>query len=394
MNYNRTVKNDSAVTVRVMCAVVFVVFTFLWLYFFQADLLSVAQHVFSGGRTSYNRLTGTLLITLVLMLLQLGVFWLVPLRKFFHALTYFPSFLCLAMLTSAGERADCQFSLGRWLWLAPLLLVLWGGLVWVARSLQLYEARHATGLFSRCMWVNMLTMAFMMTVVAMSANTNAVFHFRTHAESALLSRDYDEALRVGNSSHETDASLTMVRMYALARKGQLGDRLFHYPVYPSSVAILPTATGARMLMYPADSVYRFLGAVPRRPMQPHEYLAAIERSGQAKAPAHDYLLCSLLIDKDLDSFARQIGRYYTVNDSLPRHYREALVLYTHLRSNPHIVYHDPVLDVDYDDLQTLKADYKDYDERKGKVLEHYRNSYWYYYEFIKPINHKQQQEKK
>ena len=34
---------------------------------------------------------------------------------------------------------------------------------------------------------------------------------------------------------------------------------------------------------------------------------------------------------------------------------------------------------------------KDYDERKGKVLEHYRNSYWYYYEFIKPINHKQQQ---
>ena len=125
MNYNRTVKNDSAVTVRVMCAVVFVVFTFLWLYFFQADLLSVAQHVFSGGRTSYNRLTGTLLITLVLMLLQLGVFWLVPLRKFFHALTYFPSFLCLAMLTSAGERADCHFSLGRWLWLAPLLLVLW-----------------------------------------------------------------------------------------------------------------------------------------------------------------------------------------------------------------------------------------------------------------------------
>ena len=45
-------------------------------------------------------------------------------------------------------------------------------------------------------------------------------------------------------------------------------------------------------------------------------------------------------------------------------------------------------------LLVFKVYYKDYDERKGKVLEHYRNSYWYYYEFIKPINHKQQQEKK
>lgn len=382
MNYNRSTKNDSAITVRVVCAVVFVVFTFLWLFFFQADLLSVAQHVFSGGRTSYNRLTGTLLITLVLVLLQLGIYYFLPLRKFTYALTYLPSFLALALLTSVGENLDCHFSLGRWAWLAPVLLVIWGVAVWVARSMQPYESRTATGLFSRCMWVNMLTMALMIIGVTLTANTNAVFHFRSHAENALINHDYDEALRVGNESLETDASLMMVRMYALSRKGQLGERLFHYPVYPSSEAILPTKTVARMLMYPADSVYRYLGAVPRRPMQPKEYLAAIMRSGQAKAPAADYLLCGYLIDKDLDSFARQIGRFYTVNDSLPRHYREALVLYTHLRSHPEVVYHDPVLDVDYDDLQQLEASYSLATERKGKVMEHYANSYWYYYEYV------------
>ena len=382
MNYNRPAKNDSAVTVRVVCAVVFVAFSVLWLHFFQADLLSVAQHVFSGGRTIYNSFVGTALITLVLMLLQLGVYYFLPLRKFTHALTYLPSMLCLAVLTSVGEHFESHFSFGHWLWLAPLLLVLWGAAVWVARSVQPYEARHSTGLFSRCMWINMLTMALMIIGVTLTANTNAVFHYRTHAENALISHDYDEALRVGNKSLETDASLMMVRMYALSRKGQLGDRLFHYPVYPSSEAILPTTTVARMLMYPADSVYRYLGAVPRRPMQPKEYLAAIMRSGQAKAPAADYLLCGHLIDKDLDSFAREVGRFYTLNDSMPRHYREALVLYNHLRSNPHIVYHDPVLDVDYDDLQKLKASYKEPSERKGNVLEHYGNSYWYYYEYV------------
>ncbi len=384
MNYNRTVKNDSTVTVRVACAVVFVAFAFLWLFFFQADLISVAQHVFSAGQTIYYPLTGALLITAILLLLQSGIFWLLRLGKFSHALTYLPSFLVLAVITSAGEHAGSHFALGRWLWLAPLLLILWGALVWVARSLVPYEARHATGLFSRCVWFNMLAMAVMMAGVACSANTNAVFHFRIHAERALISRDYDEALSVGSRSLETDASLTMIRAYALARKGMLGERLFHYPVYPSSDAILPAAgdAGSRMLIYPADSVYRFLGAVPRRPMQPQEYLAAIKRSGQAAPAADDYILCSSLIDKDLDSFARQIVSCRTVNDSLPRHYREALVLYNHLRSNPLIVYHDPVLDADYDDLQRLKAEYKVYDERKGKALELYRNSYWYYYEFV------------
>lgn len=386
MNYNRPVKNDSAVTIRVMCALVFVVFTLLWLHFFQADLLSVTQHLLSGGQTSYSRLTGSLLITIVLMLLQAGVYCLLPLRRFAHALTYFPSLLALAVLTSGAEQPDCHFGIGRWAWLAPLLTVVWGVAVWVARSVESYVSQQSAGLFSRSMWVNMLTMGLMMTGVALTANTDAVFHFRARAEQALARRDYDEALRVGNESLETDASLTMVRMYALARKGQLGDRLFHYPVYPSSQAILPSATLSRMLIYPADSVFRFLGAVPRRPMQPMEYLQAIMRSGQAKAPAADYLLCSYLIDKDLDRFASTVGRYYTLGDSLPRHYREALVLYNHRRSHPVVVYHDPVLDVDYDDLQKLEAGYQLDTERRGNVLEHYGNSYWYYYEYVKPLN--------
>ena len=80
-------------------AIVFLAFCVLWLYFFQSDALAVSQHVFSGGTTHYNRIVGTVTITIVLWLLQLFVYRLVPLRNHMHSLTYFPSlygyyFLC------------------------------------------------------------------------------------------------------------------------------------------------------------------------------------------------------------------------------------------------------------------------------------------------------------
>lgn len=379
MNYNHPNKTDSTVTLRVMCAVVFMAFSFLWLYCFQADTLSVAQHVLSHGQTVYNHLVGAVVITFVLQLLQLGVYRFTRLLKYSHALTYFPSLLVLAVLTSAGPDIDRHFSFGVWLWLVPLLLVLWAGLVWFARKVQAYEPNSA----SRRLWINVLTLVLTMVGVAVAGNTNAVFHYRTHVETALADRDFDEALRVGRRSLETDSSLMMVRMYALSRQGLLGDRLFEYPLVPSADAMLPTTGGhVRMMKYPTDSLYRHIGAIPRRPMQPMEYLQAVIRSRQAKPAAADYLLCGYLIDKDLDGFVRHIERYYVVNESLPRHYREALVLYTHLRSHPHIVYHDPVLDVDFEDFRKLESSYRDKNERRTKVMDHYANSYWYYYCYI------------
>ena len=384
MNYNRPVKNDSTVTVKAACAVVFAVFTFLWLYFFQADVLFDGQHVLSGGVTTYNRTVGAVLITLLLWLLQLGVYCLTRLSKKAYALTFFPSMLLLAMMTSIRVGEEYLLS-SYWCWLVPLLLALWLAVVWIARKVQNYEPKAAGGFFSRRMWVNMLTMALQVIMVTAMGNTHAVSHYRLHAETALLTNDFDEALRVGSRSLETDSSLTMLRMYALSRQGQLPERLFNYPVVSSSSSMLPTVDRSQLLFYPADSIYRHLGAIPRRPMLPRDYLSTIIRYGQAKPAAVDYLLCGYLIDKDIDAFAREIGRYYTVNDSLPRHYREALVLYTHQRSNPVVVFHSPVLDVDYEDFRKLEEAYPLESERRGQLMEHYGNSYWFYYEYVTPM---------
>ena len=82
---------------RMACAIVFVVFTFLFVYDYQTDLIAYTQHVLSRGATTYNRIVGAVVITLALTLLSVGVRAVLKLRARFHALVYFPSLLLLAL---------------------------------------------------------------------------------------------------------------------------------------------------------------------------------------------------------------------------------------------------------------------------------------------------------
>ena len=116
MKYQRHNKNNGDITIRVVCAVVFLLFTFCWLFFFQADMLAVAQHGLSHGVTHYNRIVGAIIITAVLFLVHLLVFALIRLSRRTHALTYLPSFLLLAFVSGLSS----PFSWGAWLWAAPL----------------------------------------------------------------------------------------------------------------------------------------------------------------------------------------------------------------------------------------------------------------------------------
>ncbi|MBQ9650304.1 MAG: hypothetical protein IJV25_07760 [Prevotella sp.] len=385
MNYNHPLKNGSTVTIRVMCAIVFVLFSFCWLYFFQADQLAMSQHVLSGGLTRYNPIWGALIITLVLMLLQLLVNSFAKLTKRSHALTYVPSMMLLALVTEVSQQIETNGAVSLWTWILPLfVLAVWGVCIWAARIIQDIESDRDFSLFSRPMWINALLMALQIICVAWIANTNAVYHYRMQTETLLADGKYQKALEVGRYSHESDANLLMLRMYALARQNALGEKLFEYPITADVEQILPTSGRTRMYYCAEDSLYRFLGGRPAEPMSPMHFLDLLERRDSvASRQVADYKLCGLLIDRQIDRFAREISRYYALDDRLPKHYREALVLYTHLRSNPVVVYHHAVTDEDWRNLQELESRYPDFTERKGRVEDQYRTTYWYYYEYLR-----------
>ena len=365
-----------------MCAILFLVFTFSYLFYYQADILAVGQHVLSKGQTRYDRTIGALLITTILYMVQLVVLAITKLSKRSHALTYFPSLLILTIITDISPDIDIHFSFGSWVWLFPLILIIYGGIVWMLRQIQPYEPdTNSIGLLSRMMWLNVMAIITMFVFVGVISSRHEIFHYRMHAEQCLLRNDYDGVLNTGAHCGDADMSLTMMRAYALSQKGELGEKLFEYPIVGGSRVLLPDSVNVKLLMYPEAKLYNYIGIYLIQRMSTIKYLNFIINHNIYKKPAVDYLLCGYLLDKNLDAFVKNIGKYYKVNSKLPKHYREALTLYTHLRSNPILVYHSNVMDADYQDYQDMERNNPDKTLRKNDLHESYGNTYWYYYQY-------------
>ena len=383
-NSNRNREDGSATVVRTVCAIVFLLFVAIYVFFYQEDTLALTQHILSGGATIYSRVIGGIIITIVLALLHFTTAKVMRTKPLcIYALSCFPSLYILAMLTDF----DTSQPLSPWRWwaiLMPLAAAVWWGVVYFLGELLRYrcsDIRHEEGYLARTLGCNIFILAAMMIGVGLLSNSNDIIHYRLRMERLLMHGEYAKALEVGKASDKTDASLTMLRVFALAHEGRLGDELFKYPVRGTSASIVPELSDGKMLMLSPDSVYRMLGAIPRHGQTTKNYLKAIVKSGQATKAAIEYQLCGMLIDKDLDGFVNLLMKTHKIDDTLPLHYREALILYTHRRSSPKVVYSNTVMDTDYDDMQRLEAETKSPGERRIQIYKQFSGTYWEYFDY-------------
>lgn len=383
-NSNRNLEDGSATVVRTVCAIVFLLFVAIYVFFYQEDTLALTQHILSGGATIYSRVIGGIIITIVLALLYFTTAKVMRTKPLcIYALSCFPSLYILAMLTDF----DTSQPLSPWRWwaiLMPLAAAVWWGVVYFLGELLRYrcsDIRHEEGYLARTLGCNIFILAAMMIGVGLMSMSNDITHYRLRMERLLMHGEYAKALEVGKKSDKSDANLTMLRVFALAHEGRLGDELFKYPVRGTSASIVPELSDGKMLMLSPDSVYRMLGAIPRHGQTTKNYLKAIVKSGQATKAAIEYQLCGMLIDKDLDGFVNLLMKTHKIDDSLPLHYREALILYTHRRSSPKVVYRNTVMDTDYDDMQRLEAETKSPGERRIQIYKQFSGTYWEYFDY-------------
>lgn len=375
-NVKRYVLSDWA------CATLFVGFALVYLYCCQADLLTVMQHIFSKGQTHYNHLVGAIIITSLLFLIQIGTDKLCRKLSLATALTYVPSMLCLTALTSAKLTPDGDMSFGGWGIALPLGMVSFALLVWAAYALEL-SASVISLLRGWChsLWLNLLVMIGLMLFVCLLGNDNKAFRARIHAEQCLLDTDYDGALHTLRWYGQTDDNRTMLIAYALSNKGELANHLFEYQPKGGAEALMPNGHKITFLLYPEKKYYLYLGGWYKQLMQTKHYLAYQQKHRLLNRVSVDYLLCAYLLERNLDAFANNVANYYVINDSLPKHYKEALVLYQHKHSTPKVIYNNNVMDADFQDFQKLERQYADSRERQTKLRDTYGNTYWYYYKY-------------
>lgn len=288
---------------RISCAIVFCVFTFYYLYFYQADILVLTQHLASNGQTHYVPWLGAILITLVLQLCQIGVNSLLKLSKRGYALTYFPSVLLLTILTVISSDVTTSITFGVWAWLAPLLLILYVVLVLYVRRYEPYEPEvRGVGFISQLLWINLGTMFAFFLFVGMFSNSDKHFHEKVKVEVLVHNHKYRNALRTIQQMQTVDFSTTMLTIYSVARIGHLSDSLYEYRLVGGSNVLRPGKVHSLLL---PDSVIN-----------------------KATKNSIHYQLTGFLLDRNLPKFTRFVTKYYPVDSIRPRYYAEAYKLHT------------------------------------------------------------------
>lgn len=409
--------------VHQVCTILFLLFTFAYLYFQQGETLALAQDVFSNGVTTYSLFWGAIIIPLVLLFLQKVVAFFSGLPDRFHAWSYAPSLLLLALITDINAEALRQSDWSRWLWITPLAIALYVALTILFRKLEqfLQSSRHE-GSTAAILWPNFAILLVLILTSASLPRTSAAYLYELKVERLIREGQYEQARQVGIKSLESTRRLTELRMYTLAQLDSLPDYIFTYPQDYGAEGLLCVAdTSNHFYRFDAEDISLWLGAMCGKSIHSTQrYLTLIDehlsvqydsllqvdsltlttdslqqchnrelsRNLLRQRRVLDYQLCYYLLQKDLDSFCKLFPRYSTLRPefqaadtvrysaSLPRAYREALAICRAERCDESTLsqYHRYKAQCDSEADEIARRNY---------ARRNYGDTYWWYYDFSK-----------
>ena len=266
-----------------------------------------------------------------------------------------------------------------WTWLVPVLLVVFAGVGFWLRRIYRNELNEEGTTTSLVFWNVFILLAMCFMTVSVS-NTNRIFHHELQVERALRHKDYQEVLKVGKRSMEASRTLTALRAMALVRTNQLGDKLFEYPQFYGSDGLFFANDSTTQLRYTNDSIYYLLGVRPYDGESRMKFLHNICQKETGRFTALHYYLAALLLDKKLNNFAREIPEYYEKEDTLPRYYREAMLLYQQETSDTTLwKVQDSTMIHHYQAFQELHRGGQSDRPGKNRIRKEFGDTYWWYF---------------
>lgn len=381
MSYYNSFYKKTARIMIVVCGLLFSVFSFVYLYVFQREVLEALHYSLAHGKTRFAPVASAIVITLILLLVRWGVNSMLGLKGSIRALSYVPSFLMLCALTDVGRNVYISSFHSCWPWLLPLLIAVFIAVAyWLRRTfrVQLNREGSVMGVVNG----NLFIILALCVATVLCGNTDRAFHHELQAEHYLHNHAYDKALHVGEKSLEATRTLTALRTMAMARTGTMGERLFDYPQYYRSDGLFFADDSLETLRYTNDSVYSLLGAEPYEGEGRTAFLRNICYKGTGKHISLDYYLSALLLDKNLEGFAVAVSDFYEEEDTLPRFYREAMTLYQSLHADSAFAVRDTACLRRFMEYREKEKEYTaSAKERENWMRRHYGNTYWWYFDY-------------
>lgn len=374
-------RRDADTVVNVVISSIFCFFTFLYLYFFQNDLLAYAQYILSEGTTTYNSLVGAFIITCFLLCVSfISAKTVVKNLSFFPIFFHLPSILILASVTDVHFVDKGEKNVFGCTWIAALIIL---SILLIINALakninKIISLRNVSVI--KEISINLFILFFMLILAVISANTSYNDHLILREERLINAGKFIKATKFLENCKANNPTLTVLKAFSLAKSNDLGESFFEGPIVGGSENLIPL-NKIQLKMISPYTIFKELGGVPANGLYVREYLEIMDRKKMISSIGKEYLLTACLMDCDLDGFVKYYVQYYDTTRVVPKHYKEALVLYAHLRSKPIAVYSFPEVEADFDDFKATKKQYPEKTLSENVLRDTYGNTYWYYYFF-------------
>ena len=366
--------------VAYFCATLFALFSFVFVAFYQAPLLEILYDHVATGKLEYNSIIVATIITVVLTLMAL---WLNRFAKFqreWTAMAYLPSSLILAFITDIDRTIYTgSASYMGWIVIFAICLVVYVFFSFVLNRMLFEKIKNLAASTNRIIWRNLILLVILFLVSGTLSNGDGNIKREALAANYLKDGDTGKALEVGYYSLDASKQLTVLRSFAMAKDGLLGERLFEYPQLYGADGLLPALEQDSPLV--PDSVFTMLGTTPS---EREDALTFLERAACVDSASHvaiEYYLSALLLEKRLPEFKDALERLLDGPESvdLPKHYREALYLYASIEQCPLMDNGLESLSASFDSLKSIEERYDDVIVRGNYVRKDFGRTYWWYF---------------
>lgn len=368
--------------VATVSAALFVVFSFLFVAVYQAPLLEAFYNSISTGRLQYNPWMVGGIVSLSLTLLALWLNRFTGFKREWTAMAYLPSSLILAFITDIDRTIYTGGgSMKGWLLILAAVVPVYAIFSFMLRRMLFESIKSAAMSQNRMLWRNLMLLILQFCLVGTLSNSEENFKRETRVASFYNAGMVDKALEVGYKSLNASRELTAMRAYLLANEGLLGERVFEYPQYYGVEGLF--FFSEQTSPFVPDSVYSLIGATLAEGESAVEFLERTAYADSANVVARDYYLTSLLLDRRLVKFKDEVLAIYGAKglDALPKHYREALLLYADIDTTAAGDYaiNDATMLKRLHRLRAEEALHPDLYVRSNYVRRYYGNTYWWYF---------------
>lgn len=364
--------------VMALCAILFAVFSFLFVAKSQSVLLELLYEKVATGKLQYNAYVVGGVISAFLTIFALWLNRFTGFKREWTAFSFMPSALILAFITDIDRSLYIGgYDYLKWIIVLAVGIFAYAAFSFVLRRMLFAKIKNIAMSANRIIWRNLILFVILFSLVGFLSNNEENFKREALVASYYKKGDTENALKVGYRSNVASHSLTVQRAYILSEGGMLGEKLFEYPQYYGAEGLIPAKEQVSPLV--PDSVFTIIGASPLPGEKAMDVFKRALKNDKVTPAAKEYYLSALLLDRKIVEFVDNIKILYPETDAtdLPKHYQEALMLYSSIDGDS--VNINSAIQEQYNAFKALEAEHEDIFVRANYLRRHFGRTYWWYY---------------